>query len=114
MKPATIAMRSFYRDIRALQAASEHQRRMVSDPEYRERVQAADRAEVEEMLRAEEERKASEKAAIKADSEYFTSAEFREEVIEALMEAGATRQMAEGRTRDQVHLFAEARELGLM
>lgn len=51
---------------------------------------------------------------IKADSEYFTSAEFRQDVIDELMANGATLEQATNRTRDQVRLFNEATQLGLM
>jgi 2-methylisocitrate lyase-like PEP mutase family enzyme len=51
---------------------------------------------------------------MKADSEYFTSAEFREDVMDELMNDGATYEQAFNRTRDQVRLFAEARTLNLM
>lgn len=51
---------------------------------------------------------------IKSDAEYFTSAEFRQEVIEELMAGGDSLERATNRTRDQARLFAEARELGLM
>lgn len=75
--------------------------------------------------RAEQARLAAEKAAreeargqrdlavAREEAVYFTSAEFREEVITELMDAGCTRQQAEGRTRDQARLFAEAEALGL-
>jgi hypothetical protein len=51
---------------------------------------------------------------LRSDAEYFTSAEFRDEVIAELRAAGATLEQATNRTRDQVRLFNEARELGLM
>lgn len=51
---------------------------------------------------------------IKSDSEYFTSQEFRDDVMLELMEAGASELQATNRTRDQARLFAEARELGMM
>ncbi len=52
--------------------------------------------------------------AIKSDSEYFTSPEFRQDVIAELLVKGATMEQAQNRTRDQVRLFAEATKLGLM
>lgn len=51
---------------------------------------------------------------LKNDAEYFTSEEFRQEVIDELMANGASELQATNRTRDQARLFAEARELGLM
>lgn len=51
---------------------------------------------------------------MKNDAEYFTSEEFRQEVIEELMANGASELQATNRTRDQARLFNEARELGLM
>lgn len=51
---------------------------------------------------------------IKADGEYFTSQEFRDDVMMELMEEGATLEQATNRTRDQVRLFNEAQRLGLM
>jgi hypothetical protein len=51
---------------------------------------------------------------VKADSEYFTSAEFRADVIAELIANGATELQATNRTRDQFRLFNEARELGMM
>lgn len=51
---------------------------------------------------------------LRNDAEYFTSAEFRQEVIEELMANGANELQATNRTRDQARLFNEARELGLM
>lgn len=50
----------------------------------------------------------------KADAEYFTSAEFRQEVVDALVAGGATLEQATNRTRDQVRLFNEAKLLGLL
>lgn len=50
----------------------------------------------------------------RAHGEYFTSTDFRDEVMAELMEAGATAEQAFNRTRDQVRLFAEARTLNLM
>lgn len=52
-------------------------------------------------------------AAAREEAVYFTSPEFREDVITELMDAGCTRLQAEGRTRDQARLFAEAEALGL-
>jgi hypothetical protein len=49
-----------------------------------------------------------------SDAEYYTSPEFRAEVIAELMANGATELQATNRTRDQFRLFNEARELGLM
>lgn len=51
---------------------------------------------------------------IKSDAEYFTSDEFRQEIIKLLMKDGANLEQATNRTRDQARLFAEARELGEM
>jgi hypothetical protein len=50
----------------------------------------------------------------RSDSEYFTSAAFRDEVIEELMKVGASHEQTVNRTRDQMRLFNEARQLGLM
>jgi hypothetical protein len=51
---------------------------------------------------------------VKADSEYFTSQEFRDDVMLELMEQGATLEQATNRTRDQARLFNEASQLGMM
>lgn len=59
-------------------------------------------------------REAEEQARMKSDAEYFTSDEFRQEVIAELIANGANELQATNRTRDQARLFAEARELGLM
>jgi hypothetical protein len=59
-------------------------------------------------------REAEEAARRAADAEYFTSEEFRQEVIAELMANGASELQATNRTRDQARCFAEARELGLM
>jgi hypothetical protein len=59
-------------------------------------------------------KEAEEIARLKADAEYFTSEEFRQEVIAELMANGASELQATNRTRDQARCFAEARELGLM
>ena len=48
------------------------------------------------------------------EGEYYCSEEFRAEVIAEIIKSGATEMQAQGRTRDQARLFAEARELGLM
>jgi hypothetical protein len=72
----------------------------------------AKRIAEEEAREEAEARKEFEKA--KADAAYFTSAEFRAEVIEELKAEGATQLQAENRTRDQVRLFAEAARLNLM
>jgi len=60
-----------------------------------------------------EKEKARLAAIAKDESAYFTSEEFREEVINELIANGATRLQATNRTRDQVRLFAEADALGL-
>lgn len=52
--------------------------------------------------------------AARANAEYFTSQEFRDDVMLELMEQGATIEQATNRTRDQFRLFNEARELGMM
>lgn len=52
--------------------------------------------------------------AVKADSEYFTSAEFRDDVMTELMAKGANWEQACNRTRDQARLFNEAAALGMM
>ncbi|QRE00142.1 hypothetical protein [Burkholderia phage BCSR5] len=62
--------------------------------------------------RAEVKRK--QQQAMADDSAYFTSEEFRNEVIEELIAKGATCEQATNRTRDQARLFAEARTLNLM
>jgi hypothetical protein len=49
-----------------------------------------------------------------ADAQYYKSEDFRRDVIEALVEEGCTELQANGRTRDQFHLFKEAQRLGLM
>jgi hypothetical protein len=59
-------------------------------------------------------KEAEEAARRAADAEYFTSDEFRQEVIAELMANGANELQATNRTRDQARCFAEARELGLM
>lgn len=70
----------------------------------KQRKAAADRAAAEVQ-----------KLANDADTAYFLSEEFREEVINTMVASlGITRMMAEGRTRDQARLFAEAEKLGLM
>lgn len=50
----------------------------------------------------------------RAHAEYFTSSEFRNDVMAELMDNGATLEQATNRTRDQARLFAEARALNLM
>lgn len=91
-----------------------HEARMANDTQYRLRYEAELAAEQAELEAARDAEKKALQAAMKSDSEYFTSPEFREEVIEEIMANGATRLQAEGRTRDQLRLFKEARELGLM
>ncbi|BCG50197.1 hypothetical protein [Ralstonia phage RP13] len=73
------------------------------------RKASADRQRVRDAANNERTKQEGESA-----REYYNSPEFREEVIEAIMEAGATRMQAEGRTRDQARLFNEAINLGLM
>jgi hypothetical protein len=53
-----------------------------------------------------------EKAKVKAKD--FLNPEFKEEVINELMEEGCTLLQAQGRTRDQFHLHKEAVRLGLI
>ena len=91
-----------------------HERLMRDDPVYRAKIEESDRLyrEAEAMRMAEE--KARELAAIRNDAEYFTSDEFRADVMAEIVASGATPLQAEGRTRDQVRLFNEARELGMM
>jgi hypothetical protein len=60
------------------------------------------------------EREKREYQAMKSDGDYFTSDEFRQEVIAELMAEGATLEQATNRTRDQVRLFAEAKQLKMM
>lgn len=74
--------------------------------------QEAKRVAEEKAREEAEARKEFEKA--KEDAAYFTSAEFRAEVIEELKAEGANQLQAENRTRDQVRLFAEAARLNLM
>lgn len=68
------------------------------------RVFEAERAEQQSKLQA----------SMADDSTYYTSAEFRQEVIDELCANGATLEQATNRTRDTARLFAEARELKLM
>jgi hypothetical protein len=51
---------------------------------------------------------------VKEEGEYYRSPEFRLEVMEALRAEGLTEIQAENRTRDQFHLFSEARRLHMM
>lgn len=78
-------------------------------PMYRTRTAIVyNRAEINAVL---------EKKAVvtrQSEAEWFTSAEFRQEVIAELMAGGDSLERATNRTRDQVRLFNEARELGLM
>ncbi|WGN90750.1 hypothetical protein [Burkholderia phage vB_BglM_WTB] len=77
---------------------------------------------IESGLRILAARRAAEKEAAEAikaeanssDSEYFRSDAFRADVIAELISEGCTRMQAEGRTRDQARLFAEAQRLELM
>ena len=104
-------MNSFYR---LAARVLTHDQRMHNDAAYRERFNAECAAELAERARFKAERDAREKQLRANDAEYFTSDEFREEVITEIIGSGATRLQAEGRTRDQARLFNEARELGLM
>jgi len=61
-----------------------------------------------EELDAEKERQR-----MRNDSEYYTSLEFRGEVMAALMFRGATYEQAFNRTRDQKRIDDEARKLRL-
>jgi hypothetical protein len=72
-------------------------------------------SQIEQAFAAEHaERAEVQQKQMKNDSEYFTSAEFRQDVIDELMENGATLEQATNRTRDQARLFNEAQQLGLM
>lgn len=64
------------------------------------------------QLRAVQQEK--QQAAMKEDSAYFTSPEFRQDVIDELMSRGKNLEQATNLTRDQARLFAMAREVGLM
>src|ERR1700693_3278068 len=102
-------LNSFYRLVTRVLT---HEQEMATNPEYRaahEREQAEFAAERDRREAAE---KAKTQAAMKDDSAYYTSPDFREEVIEEIVASGATRLQAEGRTRNQLRLFKEARELG--
>ena len=79
----------------------------AADAKYRVEYEAAQAAK-----KAEEAARTA--ARVADDSAYFTSAEFRQEVIDELVAGGATLEQATNRTRDQLRLFNEARELGLM
>jgi hypothetical protein len=65
----------------------------------------------EDIVAAQQEREVK---LARANAEYYTSQEFRDDVMLELMEAGATLEQATNRTRDQVRLFAEARTLNMM
>lgn len=71
--------------------------------------------QIAETQQEEAEESARLSAIATEEGEYYCSPEFREEVIDALIEEGnCTRAQAEGRTRDQFHLFIEATRLNLM
>lgn len=93
---------------------AEHQKLLATDPVYRARHEAEERATFVQMLAEMRAAEAAEKRAREADKEYFTSDDFKQEVIAALVASGATQMQAEGRTRDQARLFKEAGALGLM
>lgn len=85
-------------------AFTDNRGRQVFSQDQIATVFAAERAERAEIAQKQ----------IKSDAEYFTSEEFRQEVIEELMANGANLEQATNRTRDQARCFNEARELGLM
>jgi len=70
--------------------------------------------QAERAVAAERKAQAEFESAKEEAQEYFNTPQFREDVIEELMAEGCTRLMAEGRTRDQARLFAEAARLNLM
>lgn len=78
-----------------------------------EEVDAAKRAKAKAIADAEQAVTDFEAAKVAA-AEYFNTPEFREDVIAELVDEGCTRLQAEGRTRDQARLFAEAARLNLM
>lgn len=99
---------------RAMARAAVHYDRMEADPVYRANYEAARAAEWKEQQDRINAEKAQAAKEMKEDSEYFTSEEFRSDVIDELMSNGATKEQATNRTRDQVRLFNEARQLGMM
>ena len=98
----------------AMNQIAAHQLAMETDPVYRGRLNAEFAAEREARAERAAAREAREKQQMKDDAAYFTSEDFKQEVIAELVKEGATLLQAQGRTRDQFHLFREAREIGLM
>jgi hypothetical protein len=71
-------------------------------------------AKVTQAAAAEKKAQENFASAKKDAEEYFNTPQFREDVIKELIAEGCTRLQAEGRTRDQARLFAEAARLDLM